>query len=108
MGLAFAYGNSEKQAKKLTEELKENAEASLKNAEASREAEKENRSNLQSMNELLSVYEKTGEGKESLDQISRTLADAYNIEGAALATLTGEYADYKKVSDAVYEAHKRE
>ena len=108
MGLAFAYGNSEKQAKKLTEELKENAEASLKNAEASREAEKENKSNLQSMNELLSVYEKTGEGKENLDQISRTLADAYNIEGAALASLTGEYEDYKKVSDAAYEAHKRE
>jgi hypothetical protein len=41
------------------------------------------------MEEALKAYSETGEGKEELDEITNSLAEAYNVEGAALATLTG-------------------
>ena len=91
-----------------TAALQENSEEKIKNAETSREAEKTNRENLKTYNQLLDTYQKTGEGKEELDKAAQKLADAYDLEGAALARLTGNYADYKKVADDAYKEHQKE
>jgi hypothetical protein len=49
---------------------------------------------MRSMEGVLETYKKTGEGKEELDGITNSLAEAYGLEGAALAKLSGEYKDY--------------
>jgi hypothetical protein len=37
--------------------------------------------------------------KSELDSVTRALAEAYNLEGAALARLSGEYGSYENVLD---------
>jgi hypothetical protein len=46
------------------------------------------------MEKVLETYKETGEGKEELDEITNSLAEAYDLEGAALAKLSGKYEDY--------------
>lgn len=94
--------------KAQSESIQQNADKWHEDAQALKATEEANRKNLQSMNDLLAKYKETGEGKEELDQITQTLAESYDIEGAALARLTGQYADYKKVADAAYDKHKEE
>ena len=108
LAFAFAQGVSAKKAEQLSEKLKEQADQSLKNAETLRDTEKVNKENLQTMEELYASYEKGEDVKEQLDQVTKQLAEAYNIEGAALAKLTGQYEDYRIVADKAYEAHQRE
>lgn len=45
---------------------------------------------------LYADYKVSGEGKEELAKTAEELAKAYNIEGAALAKLTGNYEDFNK------------
>ena len=61
---AFAQGTSSKKAEQLTEKLKEQADQSLRNAEASRDAEKTNKETLQTMEELYASYVKGEDVKE--------------------------------------------
>jgi hypothetical protein len=49
------------------------------------------------MEESLKAYKETGEGKDELDEITNSLAEAYGLEGAALAKLSGEYSNYQSV-----------
>ena len=80
-----------------TARIKENAEAITEQTKATREALNTNSDLISSMSQLLESYQKTGEGKEELDEVTNSLAEAYNLEGAALATLTGKYSDYSQV-----------
>ena len=91
-----------------TEKLQENSEAATEAARAAREESEANREKLSTYNELLDVYQKTGEGKAELDAAAQSLAEAYDLEGAALAKLTGKYEDYKNISKAAYEEQKKE
>jgi hypothetical protein len=50
----------------------------------------------QTYKDALKKVEETGEGKEELIKATRELAEAYDIEGAALANLSGDYEDFNK------------
>jgi hypothetical protein len=58
-----------------------------------------------SYQENLSIYEKTGESKDKLAESAKNLAEAYGIEGAALAALSG---DYTKLTEAINESRSAE
>jgi hypothetical protein len=60
------------------------------------------------MQSLLTAYKDTGEGKDSLDEITKKLAEAYNLEGDALAKLTGKYEDYERVLESARDARRQE
>ena len=97
IGLVSAFNSGSESTEEATERHKQNTEAIQEENEA-------NKKLIQSMDANLKAYEKaieSGEGvesaKEALDQATRELAEAYDIEGAALAQLTGKYEDYEKV-----------
>jgi hypothetical protein len=46
------------------------------------------------MAEALDAYQESSDNKDALDEATRALAEAYNIEGSALAKLSGKYSDY--------------
>ena len=86
----------------LEKEAKAAKEAAKANKQAVEERQKTIQSNseiIQSMDSLLKIYEETGEGKEELDKIANQLAETYDIEGAALARLSGEYSHYQTLLD---------
>ncbi|MDV3428279.1 MAG: hypothetical protein LIR50_14875 [Bacillota bacterium] len=47
------------------------------------------------MDDLLIRYKDGEDVKEELDSITNALAEAYDVEGAAIARLTGKYEDYE-------------
>lgn len=52
---------------------------------------------IKSMSTALDSYKTNGDNKEDLDNKTRALAEAYNLEGAAIASVTGKYEDYNVV-----------
>lgn len=99
IGMSLAKPKAEAQG---SEEQQEEANEKVNEG---MEKAKENGELIKSYNELLTTYKETGEGKEDLAKAAEELAAAYNIEGAALAALTGDYDNFTK---AVQEARKKE
>lgn len=90
-GIAGAISKAKENA------AEEKAEEDYKIAEQTIEEVKEGTEKLISYQEALAAYNKeTGEGKEELAKQAEALAEAYNIEGAALAKLTGDYEAFNK------------
>lgn len=101
---ASAAADTERETKALEAQTK----AATENANALKENADSNRDALKQMDELLTKYQETGEGKEELDNITQQLCESYDLEGASLAKLTGEYDDYNKVREQVLESQKDE
>ena len=72
----------------------------IENSKAIKEQNDEKQKLLDSYLEALKIYEETGEGQEDLKNKAIEAADAYGIEGVALANLTG---DYKELTQALLE-----
>ena len=108
MAIVTAIGAISAAWEKDTEEIKKNAEEARKAADESRAQVEANTDLIRSMKELLDTYEKTGEGKEELDKVSDALAKAYNLEGAELAKLSGEYEHYQNLLNGTQDARKEE
>ena len=93
---------------KNTERLKENVEESKKKVENEKEQINSNRQIIKSMTETLKAYEKGQASKEEMDSITRDLAEAYAVEGSAIAKLSGQYEDYQKVLEKATEKQEKE
>ena len=99
MAIVTAIGAASAAWDKHTKKIKENAEEAKKVVDESKAQVEANTDLIRSMEEALEAYKKTGERKEELDGITNSLAEAYGLEGAALAKLSGEYKDYQAVLD---------
>ena len=99
MAIVTAIGAASAAWDKHTKKIKENAEEAKKAVDESKAQVEANTDLIRSMEEALEAYKKTGERKEELDGITNSLAEAYGLEGAALAKLSGEYEDYQAVLD---------
>ena len=84
------------------------AQASIDAANAQKEEADANRELLQQTQSALATYKESGDNKEELDDLTRQLAEAYDLEGSALARLSGEYGDYESVLKSAQEAQRRE
>ena len=97
-----------KQREREKELLEENAKKTKEIADASNEELETNKNLVAEMQTALKKYKETGEGKEDLDKKTQALAEAYGIEGAALAQLTGKYSDYEKVLNSANNKYKEQ
>lgn len=79
----------------LTEAQEEEAQQARERADQINQEAEENEKLISSMDDLLNRYKDGEDVKKELDSITNTLADAYDIEGAAVARLTGRYEDYE-------------
>ena len=76
-----------KQARESYEQIKQEAE--------------ENQKLINSYNDLLDVYKKTGDGKTKLVEASKNLVDVFDIENGSLLILQGNYDELtKKIKEA--------
>ena len=100
IGMAISAANSQKTEEKANEDFEE-ASKIIDTAATNKEE-------VKSYKELLNKYEKTGEGKEELAAQAKKLAEAYGIESAALAALTGNYDLFNKtLNDAILKENER-
>lgn len=93
---------------KIIESNKEVAESAREEANALRESRQSNTDLIQQMDAALKEYQKTGKNKEELDRITEQLAETYNLEGAAIAKLTGQYDDYFRFLQKTNQAKRDE
>ena len=105
---AVVIGKQTAEVKKQTKAYEDNAAAASEAVDKAREEAETNRDNLKEYSRLLKQYQETGEGKEDLDSLTRTLAEAYDLEGAAIARLSGKYEDYAKVQQDAIKKQKEE
>ena len=82
-----------------SEAIQENSKKTTEHVEKTREEVKTHGELVQSYRSLLVAYNETGEGKEELASVTQDLANIYNIEGAALASLTGDYDGFTAALD---------
>lgn len=101
--LIWAHNNEEviKSHQKMADKSKEVADATNKEID-------DNRKLISSMSDLLDKYNDGEDVKNQLDETTRSLADAYNLEGDALAKLSGKYDDYQEVLNKAYEAQEKQ
>lgn len=64
-----------------------------------------NASLIENYNKVLETYKTTGQEKEKLAELATQLANAYNIEGAAAAALSG---NYDELTESIREARIKE
>lgn len=95
--LTAIYQAYQKQLEEEKKQLEEKAEKSKEIVDNAKQEAEANKELLSSMKEALKIYQINGDNKIELDNITQQLVEAYNIEGAALARLTGNYEDYNKV-----------
>lgn len=88
-----------------SERIAENAKQARESAEAMREQADASADLMTQYKQALSTYEKTGENEQELIDITTKLTDAYDIQGGALAALTG---DYEQLTKSLQEARKAE
>ncbi len=105
---AIYIGKQTAEVKKQTKAYEDNAEAANKAVESARDEADANRDTLKEYSALLKQYKETGEGKEELDKLTRTLAEAYDLEGAAIARASGKYEDYAKLQQDAIKKQKEE
>ena len=84
------------------------AQASIDVANAQKEEADANRELFQQTQNALAIYKESGDNKEELDNLTRQLAEAYDLEGSALARLSGEYGDYESVLKSAQKAQRKE
>ena len=84
------------------------AQVSIDAANAQKEEADANRELLQQTQNALATYKESGDNKEELDNLTRQLAEAYDLEGSALARLSGEYGDYESVLKSAQKAQRKE
>lgn len=96
--LSEAEDRAIEKAEAASEKAQEVADAKAEEAESNQEL-------IDSYNTALKAYEEDEEQKEALVTAALAAADAYEIEGAAVAELTG---DYKDLTAAIIEARKEE
>ena len=77
-----------------TETLENNAAKQKEKLDTMKQEQEANRDLIKSMRDLMEAYKTDKSKKEELDEVTRQLAEAYNIEGAALAALNGNYSDF--------------
>lgn len=106
--LTAAYQAYQKHLEQVKKDLEEAAEKSKEAADNAKQEAEANRNLLSSMKEALKTYQENGSNKEELNNLTKQLAQAYNIEGAALAQLTGNYEDYNAVLKKAEEKTKKE
>lgn len=106
--LTAAYQAYQKHLEQVKKDLEEAAEKSKEAADNAKQEAEANRDLLSSMKEALKTYQENGSNKEELNNLTKQLAQAYNIEGAALAQLTGNYEDYNAVLKKAEEKTKEE
>lgn len=100
IGMAISAANSQKIEEKANEDFEE--------ASKIIDTVATNKEEVKSYKELLNKYEKTGEGKEELAAQAKKLAEAYGIESAALAALTGNYDLFNKtLNNAILKENER-
>ena len=91
--------------KKLKQERAEAAETARNQTEELQQEYEANEKLVQSYEDALNIYQKTGEGKSDLISIGQQLIDVYDIENGTLLLLTGQY---EKLAEAAREAAKAE
>ena len=91
--------------KQLKKERAEVAEAARNQTEELQQEYEANEKLVQSYEDALNIYQKTGEGKSDLISIGQQLIDVYDIENGTLLLLTGQY---EKLAEAAREAAKAE
>lgn len=91
--------------KQLKKERAEAAEAARNQTEELQQEYEANEKLVQSYEDALNIYQKTGEGKSDLISIGQQLIDVYDIENGTLLLLTGQY---EKLAEAAREAAKAE
>jgi hypothetical protein len=89
---------------KQNQAIIDSAEATLEENEAKQELVKTNRELITTMQTALETYAESGDNKSELDDATIALAEAYGVEGSALAKLTGEYENYNTVLREAKEA----
>lgn len=97
LALVFIYQGYQKQLEETKKQLEEKAEKSKEAVDNAKQEAEANRDLISSMKEALKIYQENGNNKIELDDVTKQLAEAYDIEGAALARLTGNYEDYNKI-----------
>ena len=102
LGVAVAVSVDAKSEEKAREEAKAQSAEKVKELA---EQVKANGELFKSYRENLEIFEETGQGKEKLIEISKKICEAYGLEGAALAQLSG---DYDRLTDSIEEARKAE
>lgn len=78
---------------------------SIEAGKAAKEEADANRELIDTYEEAYKVYKETGEGKQALVDAAAAVCEAYGIEGAALAELTG---DYEALTEAIRQARLEE
>lgn len=96
IGVAAAFGIGMAINAANSQNIEEKANEDFEDFEEILDTSSANKETVKSYKELLVEYKKTGEGKEELIEQAEKLADAYDIEGAALAALTGNYDDFNR------------
>ena len=90
---------------KHNEVAEEARQASIDAGKAAKEEADANKELINTYEEAYKVYKETGEGKQDLVDAAAAVCEAYDIEGAALAELTG---DYEALTEAIREARLAE
>lgn len=98
--------------KEITENAQEFNDQQKEKLDKMRQEQEANKALVNSFEETLAIYQKAQETGENLEEAQNNLADAakavgeaYNIQGAALAKLTGNYDDF---AEAVKKAELKE
>ena len=87
-------------------EVEEKArQKSIEAGKAAKEEADANRELIDTYEEAYKIYKETGEGKQALVDAAAAVCEAYGIEGAALAELTG---DYEALTEAIRQARLEE
>ena len=108
MGVVAALNAWNTAIEKNSERLKESANKSKEIADATNEEIDNNRKLISSMSDLLEKYNNGEDVKTDLDEVTRSLAEAYNLEGDAIAKLSGKYDDYQTVLNKAYAAQEKQ
>lgn len=89
--IGFSIGSAQVDAKKTEKAKEQEAEAASENYDKTKEQASANKELYDSYMDLLDTYKESGKGQEDLAKAAQELTAAYSIEGAAIASLTGDY-----------------
>ena len=92
--IAVAVALTVKYINDYKEKVKQLNKEKMETADKAKEEISNNQNLIDSYRQLLNTYRETGEGKDQLDAKAKELAEAYNIEGASLASLTDNYEEF--------------
>ena len=94
LGAAAAIAIHNKHLEENSKQWREDADAANENLKATQQATQQQGDLIQSFNEAYDVYQKTGTVTEELKTATDALTDAYELQGGALAKLSGNYDNF--------------